>query len=216
MAIRERVATENPCDGIPKTVRRLLKARNRRRCPLDDQKEYALIEEGLIGRYAHLRGPVLFDLTGLRLSELRRLERDHINLESDSKWFDVGGELWEVPQDCFIVPRTKNGKPRVIPLNGQARAIVRHQLGDVTIDRYVFPSTKIQKGGIRSNMIKEVKRGFAGACRAAGLKYGQYDVDGVTFHTLRHRFNSKLDALGVSKSVRGDLLGHSPTDITDD
>lgn len=46
-------------------------------------------------------------------------------------------------------------------------------------------------------MIKEVKKGFEGACKAAGLKYGQYESDGITFHTLRHRFNSKLAALGV-------------------
>jgi integrase len=65
-------------------------------------------------------------------------------------------------------------------------------------------------------MIKEVKKGFAGACKAARLKYGQYDLDGITFHTLCHRFNSKLEALGVSKTVRRDLLGHTPSDITDD
>src|SRR5262249_40009289 len=63
---------------------------------------------------------------------------------------------------------------------------------------------------------KEVKKGFAGACKAAGINYGQYEPDGVTFHTLRHRFNSKLEALGVTKAVRRDLLGHTPEDITDD
>jgi hypothetical protein len=36
------------------------------------------------------------------------------------------------------------------------------------------------------------------------------------FHTLRHRFNSKLEGLGVTKAVRRDLMGHTPTDITDD
>lgn len=65
-------------------------------------------------------------------------------------------------------------------------------------------------------MIKEVKKGFAGACKAAGIKYEQYEPDGVTFHTLRHRFKSKLEALGVTKAVRRDLLGHTPRDITDD
>jgi len=30
------------------------------------------------------------------------------------------------------------------------------------------------------------------------LVTGQYEVDGTTFHTLRHRFNSKLDELGVT------------------
>lgn len=214
MAIRERVATENPVASIPKTIRKMLKARNRRPCRLDDEKEASLIEKGLVGRVAHLRPMVLFDLnTGLRLSELRKLERSHVNFGSESIWIDVKGESVEVPFNCFIVPISKSGKPRVIPLNRQARAIVEWQLNDVTIGQYVFPSSRKSRKG---EMLQEVKRGFASACKAAGLKYGQYESDGITFHTLRHRFNSKLAALGVTKAVRRDLMGHSPGDITDD
>ncbi len=217
MAMREKVATENPVAALPKTIRKLIRARNRRRCPLDDQKELQLIEKGLAGRHAHLRPVVLFDLnTGLRLGELRRLEREHVNLDPDSKWIDIDGESHEVPRNCFIVAKSKNGKSRVIPLNRQARAIVEHQLNDATITNYLFPSSKGGKTGRTGEMIKEVKKGFAGACKSAGLKYGQYDPDGITFHTLRHWFNSKLEALGVNKTVRRELLGHSPRDITDD
>jgi len=210
MAMREQIITVNPVAEIPKHIRKKLKPRNPRRCPLDDQKEAALIENGLIGRYAHLRPVVLFDLnTGLRLGELRRLERGHVNLEPDSKRFDIDGQSWELPQDCLIVVQSKNGKPRVVPLNRSAVSIARHQLEDATIETYLFPSSKTD------GMIKEVKKGFKGACEAAGVRYGQYDVDGTTFHTLRHRFNSKLSALGVNKTVRRDLLGHSPGDMTD-
>jgi integrase len=211
MANREKVATENPCAQVPRAVRKLLRARNRRRCAMSREREQLLLEKGLVGRNAHLKPVVMFELnTGLRLGELGRLEREHVNLESQPKWFEINGESHEVPRDCFIVVKSKNGKPRVIPLNGRARVMAKHQLDDVTIDGYLFPSSKT--GG----MLKEVKKGFAGACKAAGLKYGQYEADGVTFHTLRHWFNSKLEALGVSKVVRRDLLGHSPQDITDD
>jgi integrase len=65
-------------------------------------------------------------------------------------------------------------------------------------------------------MIKEVKTGLATACKDAGIKYGQYDRDGITFHTFRLCFSTKLEELGVSRVVRCDLLGHSPEDITDD
>ena len=34
--------------------------------------------------------------------------------------------------------------------------------------------------------------------------------------TLRHWFATRLEDLGVSKTVRCDLLGHEPKDITDD
>lgn len=211
MAIREKVQTGNPVDELPKSIKKKLPQRRRRRCALDDAKELQLIETGLQGRQAYLRPIVLFDLnTGLRLGELRRLEREHVNLEPDSKWFDIDGESWEVPQDCFIVTKSKNGKPRVIPLNTQARAIAVHQLEDVTVTQYLFPSGKTK------GMIKEVKKGVEKACETAGIEYGQYKSDGITFHTLRHRFNSKLDALGVSRVIRRDLLGHSARDITDD
>jgi integrase len=65
-------------------------------------------------------------------------------------------------------------------------------------------------------MLKEVKKGFASACNTAGLKYGQYHRDGITFHTLRHWFNSKLEDLGVNQTIRRDLPGHQPKNITDD
>ena len=38
----------------------------------------------------------------------------------------------------------------------------------------------------------------------------------ITFHTLRHWFSTRLQDLGVSKTVRRDLSGHEPKDITDD
>ncbi|MDQ6653351.1 MAG: tyrosine-type recombinase/integrase [Acidobacteriota bacterium] len=65
-------------------------------------------------------------------------------------------------------------------------------------------------------MIKEVKKGLATACKDAGITYGLYEREGVTFHTFRHWFSTKLEELGVSRVVRRDLLGHSPEDITDD
>jgi integrase len=50
----------------------------------------------------------------------------------------------------------------------------------------------------------------------AGIKYGLAVPDGITPHSLRHWFSSKLEDLGVSKTVRRDLLGHEPRDKTDD
>lgn len=212
MAIQEKRTTDNPCKQIPKAARKLIRPRSKRSCAMTTDKEVMLLSKGLTGRYAHLKPIVLFDLhTGLRLGELTRLERPHINLEPDSKWFDVNGESFEVPQDCLIVIQTKNRKPRVIPLNASARAVAVHQLNDATVGQYFFPSSKKE-----GEHVKEVKKGMAGACKQAGIKYGQYEADGITFHTLRHWFNTKLEDMGVSKTVRRDLLGHEPRDVTDD
>ncbi len=211
MAIVEKAALENPCRHIPKTVRKTIRARNKRPCPMTADKEAVLFTKGLTGRYAHLRPLCLFDRnTGLRLGELTRLEREHFNLSSDVKWVEVDSEHHEVPRDCFIVVRGKNGKARVIPLNAEARAVAVHQLNDATVGQFVFPSNKTKE------QIKEVKKGFAGACKQAGIAYGQGVPGGITFHTLRHWFSTRLEDLGVSKTVRRDLLGHEPKDITDD
>lgn len=102
-------------------------------------------------------------------------------------------------------------RPRVIPLNAQARSVAVHQLNDATVGRFIFPSSR--KTGER---IKEVKKGLAGACKQAGIKYGMAVPDGITFHSFRHWFSSKLEDVGVSKTVRRDLLGHEPRDMTDD
>ena len=211
MAIVQKTALENPCRNIPKTVRKKIPMRKKRQCPMTPEKEILLFERGLTGRYAHLRPLCLFDRnTGLRFGELSRLERDHFNLDADVKWVEVDGEYHEVPRDCFIVVKSKNGKSRVIPLNAEARSVAVHQLSDATVSQFVFPSNKTKE------QIKEVKKGFAGACRKAGIPYGLGVRGGITFHNLRHWFSTRLEDLGVSKTVRRDLLGHEPRDITDD
>ena len=73
---------------------------------------------------------------------------------------------------------------------------------------FVFPSSKTQ------GQIKEVKKGLAGACKQAGNLYGQTVLGGITFHTFCHWFSSRLEDLGVSKTVRRDLLGHEPKDMS--
>lgn len=63
--------------------------RKKRHCVLDDQREALLIEKGLVGRCSHLRPFVVFALnTGLRFTELRMVERDHVNLAAGSIWIN--------------------------------------------------------------------------------------------------------------------------------
>jgi Phage integrase family len=104
----------------------------------------------------------------------------------------------------------KTGKSRVVSLNAEARAVALHQLSDATIRQFVFPSSKTKA------QIKEVKKGLAGACKQAGISVRPKVLGGITFHTFRHWFRSRPEDLDVSKTVRRDLLGHEPKDMTDD
>ena len=56
--------------------------------------------------------------------------------------------------------------------------------------------------------ISDIKTGFTGAVRAAG-------IDGLTFHDLRHTWSTRAAELGVPEPVRRDILGHSSRTMTD-
>jgi integrase len=130
----------------------------------DSREGTMLFEKGLIGRKAHLRPIVRFDLdTGFRLGEATRLEPDHINLnEKESKWFEIEGEAFEVPPGCFIVIKSKNGKLRVIPMNSRASAVAVQQINDTTVSKYLFPSYKTEE------MIKGSKKGASNRLQGCG------------------------------------------------
>ena len=56
--------------------------------------------------------------------------------------------------------------------------------------------------------MSDIKTGFVGAVRAAGLV-------NLTFHDLRHTWSTRAEELGVPQAVRRDILGHSPVTMTD-
>lgn len=76
MAIREKVATSNPCDELPKSVRGKIPARRERSRRLSSEEEKALFGTGFVGRREHLRPVSEVALcTGMRKGELFRLKR---------------------------------------------------------------------------------------------------------------------------------------------
>jgi len=61
MAVLQRVAAEDPCRSVPKKVRKTIRPRSKRPCNMTPEREVALFEKGLVGRYAHLRAICLFE-----------------------------------------------------------------------------------------------------------------------------------------------------------
>ena len=57
--------------------------------------------------------------------------------------------------------------------------------------------------------INDIKTGFTGACREAGIL-------NLTFHDLRHTWSTRAAECGVPESVRRDILGHSSPTLTGD
>ena len=103
----------------------------------------------------------------------------------------------------LLIEKTKNGKPRCIPISKPAWNILQVLCSDVTSDRFVFgnPTTK--------SHVKDIKNGFRGACKKAGIQ-------DLTFHDLRHTWSTRASECGVNETVRRDILGHSSTTMTGD
>jgi site-specific recombinase XerD len=128
--------------------------------------------------------------TGLRAGELAAL------LLSDITLGERSGQV--------MVRRGKGNKARRVPLNAEARAVIRDYL-------QVHPSCEIQNFliGQRGEPLS------AHAIYDVVVKYGHLaGLHEVTPHTLRHTFARALLVAGTPINDVADLLGHSSLDTT--
>ena len=172
------------------------------------EEEDKLFNLGLVGSRAHFRPIVRLGVhLGARLGELMAIKRSDINLSTKpfsvklrSKGQDV---KVEVRPNHVLIPKSKNGKPRTIPLSNLAKDIFADLLDDEAGFDYVFANP--DTGRPYTN----VGKAFGAACREAGIQ-------DLTFHDLRHTFASRLREAGVDAITRRDLLGHSTVEMSDD
>ncbi len=151
--------------------------------PAQLQKLYDVLESHDDKQIANLMKLALF--TGLRRSELFRLQWSHID-------FDRGFILLVDP---------KGGKNQKIPLNDIARNVLLAH--EHTASPYVFPG---RKGGQR----KDCKRAVATVKKKAGLP-----DDFRPLHGLRHVFASALASSGkVDMYTLQRLLTHKSSSMT--
>lgn len=204
MAIAKKVATANPCEGLPKSVRSKIPARRRRKRRLSWEEERALFDSGLVGRSEHLRPIVEVALyTGMRKGELFGLRHEDLNFGSAAVSRVIDGEVWDVPPGWLLIVKSKSGRPRVIPMSRRVRRIMLALCEDVMGGEHVFRS--VRTGG----RITDIKKGFVSARREAG-------VTNFTFHDLRHTWASRAAELGTPKHVREEIMGHTPKSMADE
>ena len=125
-------------------------------------------------------------LTGLRKTELFSLQ-----------WANVDCE-----QGFLTLPKTKARKVQYVPLNTEAQAILRN-LPSWPHSTWVFPSKSLGKHVDSYNFYGRV---FMPALKEAKL-------EGVTWHTLRHTFASRLAMNGQSDTTIAALLRHNGTGL---
>ena len=143
-------------------------------------------EEKLLQNAApYIQDLVLFALnTGLRIGEIFSLSWPHVD--------------WE--KNVLEVFAHKTGKTRTVPMNAETVKVLQAwQLAKK--NDFVFYNPETGKPFV------DLKAGFALACRKA-------EISGVTWHTLRHTFASRLLDRGVDIVTVKELLGHSTVVVT--
>jgi len=128
---------------------------------------------------------VLYALnTGSRIGEIFSLCWQNVDLE----------------RNLINVFSPKTQKTKIIPINSEVRRILEFwALGRK--NEFVFYNQKTGKPFI------DLSAGLELACKKAG-------ITGVTWHTLRHTFASRLLERGVDIMTVKELLGHSTVTVT--
>jgi integrase len=124
--------------------------------------------------------------TGMRLGEQLRMKRSQVDFL----------------RNIVTARKTKNGRPRDIPMNDEVRETLAELCKDKRPDAYVFVSPKDD-----DERQREVKKGFHTACRLAG-------IEGLIWKDLRATFGTRLAEAGCDAFTIAQLLGHSDVRVT--
>jgi len=182
-AVRNGILSMNPFVRI-----KLVKIPQRRTRFLSLEEEQALLEQLGETYRNHAR---LAILTGMRLGEQFSLKWEWVDLE----------------RGLLTLPHTKAGGVQYVRLNTEAQAILRHrqtqQLNTGGCGVWVYPSANPETHFDQRNFTSRI---FIPAVQRANL-------EGVTWHTLRHTYASRLAMSGQSDRVIASLLRHSGTGL---
>jgi integrase len=165
----------NPVKSVPR--QRFNNARERYLTAEEAARLRSAVEESSNPQLKHIVGLLL--LTGARVSELLRAEWRHVDLERRS----------------WLIPTSKNGRPRHVPLSQDALAIIG-ELPRFGGCPYLVPNPETRLPYV------SIKRAWQTARERAGLP-------DLRVHDLRHACASNLVAAGVDLYAVGKILGHT-------
>ena len=149
------------------------------------------------------RGVILAGyFTGLRLSDITELRWESIDLKTGLLKLKTG----------------KTGKAVIIPLAPELADWLRDQPRGIA-KAPVFPELAGQAGPGRNGLSMQFKGIMAGAkIKGRTLRTGEgkgRTRSSLSFHSLRHSFNSALANAGVAQEVRQKLTGHASAAMND-
>lgn len=121
-----------------------------------------------------------------------------------SEQFKARWEWVDMERGILTIPHSKSGRTRHIPLSEGALSILKASRSWID-SPYLFPSP------VTPNQPRNGDD-FARRIFGEALKRGK--IEGVTWHTLRHTFASRLVMAGVDIRTVQELMGHSTITMT--
>jgi integrase len=166
-------------------IKRKLKRGNNSRDRILSFEEYKrLLEHASV----HLRSILIVAFnTGMRKGEILNLKWSNIDRKK--------GFIRLKPE------ATKETKSKNIPINHHVLEVLNE------ISRAIHHDNVFT---YRSRPIKDdFRTALHGACKAAGIIYGQEEVGGFRFHDIRTTVKTNMMRAGIDKALRDTILGHS-------
>lgn len=139
--------------------------------------------------------------TGMRAGEIVNLTWDRVDLSSD--------------EIILEAEHTKTDEKRIIPICDELHKILevipkeirRGQNGKME----QVPEVFLYKG----LPVKSIRWSLKKACEKAGIPYGRNTKNGITFHDLRHTFNTNMRKAGIDQTIIMEITGHKTREMFD-
>jgi integrase len=206
-AVRRGLISANPCSLLTNDERPQRRERRQDHVWSDEEIEALIAVSEHLARqpesrydYSPLIRTALF--TGLRLGELLGLQWRDVDLQEGvlhvRRQFTRDGQ--------YAAPKTPAAIRR-IPLSDEMTkylAALKLRSRQSNDEDPVFASVSGKPLGHRN----VTRRGFEAAARRAG-------IEGVSFHSMRHAFASRMISRGISSTVLAALMGHESSAITE-
>ena len=114
-------------------------------------------------------------------------------LETAMRRGEIAGMTWDMvdlKKRTVMLPDTKNGQKKIVPLSSVALTILKDRLSTRRIDEEVW-----------NIGLDAISQNFANACQKAG-------ISGLHFHDLRHEATSRLFENGFNPMEVSAITGH--------